>query len=57
MKKLVLVLALLAVAACGKDGEPVAPTVKGSTTFGMNSASGPFQSSAITFFFGGSGSS
>lgn len=57
MKKLVIVVALLAVAACGRDGEPVAPEVKGTTTFGMNSDSGPFQSSAITFIFGGPGAS
>ena len=55
MKKLTIVLALAALSACGVDGEPVAPTVKTTTTFGVNSESGPFQSSAIAFIFGGSG--
>lgn len=57
MKKLVTVLALAALTACGADGQPVAPDVKANTTFGFNSKSGAFQSSAITFLFGGSGSS
>ena len=55
MKKLTIVLALAALSACGVDGEPVAPTVKTTTTLGVNSESGPFQSSAIAFIFGGSG--
>jgi|GEM_PF-1068828 predicted small lipoprotein YifL len=52
MRKAVMLLALAALTACGADGEPVKPTVKTQTTFGMNSESGSFSSSAITFFFG-----
>ncbi len=54
MKKVAMILALATVAACGVDGQPVKPTVKTETTFGVNSESGSFSKSAITFFFGSS---
>lgn len=54
MKQAVMVLALAALAACGADGQPVKPTVKTETTFGVNSESGSFSKSAITFLFGSS---
>lgn len=47
------ILALGTLAACGVDGEPVPPTVTGSTTIGVNSNSGPFTKTSIGIEFGG----
>lgn len=52
MKKVLFLVSLTALTACGADGEPVKPTVSANTTFGVNSESGSFSRSAITFFFG-----
>lgn len=53
MNKLAVILVVSALAACGVDGEPIPPEVKGETTVGYNSSEGMFQSTAITLLFGG----
>jgi len=52
MKPAAMILALLALAACGADGYPEKPEVSAETTLGYNSESGSFQKSRITLFFG-----
>ena len=39
--------ALLALAGCGVDGEPLKPTYSVKTTVGYNSATGPFNSTVF----------
>ena len=54
MKKLAVLGGLVALGACGVDGEPTPPEVTGKTTVGVNSDSGVFNSTQITLLFGGS---
>ncbi|WP_434290191.1 hypothetical protein [Celeribacter sp. SCSIO 80788] len=52
MKRVVVTLLLLAgLAACGVNGEPVAPEVGVSTTVGVNSRAGAYTDTAINIHF------
>ncbi len=43
---------LLALAACGVDGEPLKPSYSAETTIGYNSRTGPFNQTSIGVRFG-----
>ncbi|SFA90456.1 hypothetical protein SAMN05421688_1628 [Poseidonocella pacifica] len=45
-------LFILALAACGADGEPTPPRVTGDTTIGVNSKNGGFTRTSIGVEFG-----
>lgn len=51
MKHLAL-LAVLGLAACGVDGEPVKPKTTLKQTFGVSSGDGSFSKTSLSFQFG-----
>jgi len=53
MTRVLFFAAVLALSACGVDGEPLPPKVSASQTIGVNSSTGPFSKTSIGFTFGG----
>ncbi|NIY80902.1 hypothetical protein HCZ23_15675 [Celeribacter sp. HF31] len=51
MKRVVMLLMLTGLAACGVDGEPVKPDVGMSTTVGVNSRGGSYTDTSINIHF------